>query len=45
MMAAASRAAGHPGAAEANAALLVSLATGEPLPSHDAVTAIVAARP
>ena len=44
-MAAASRDAGQPGAAEANAALLLSLATREPLPSHDAVAAIVAARP
>jgi len=44
-MAAASRAAGQPGAAEANAALVLALAEREPLPSHEALTAIVAARP
>jgi UDP-N-acetylglucosamine--N-acetylmuramyl-(pentapeptide) pyrophosphoryl-undecaprenol N-acetylglucosamine transferase len=44
-MAAASRAAGQPGAAQANAALLLALAEREPLPSHEALTMIVAARP
>ncbi|HEY8199359.1 MAG TPA: UDP-N-acetylglucosamine--N-acetylmuramyl-(pentapeptide) pyrophosphoryl-undecaprenol N-acetylglucosamine transferase [Candidatus Limnocylindrales bacterium] len=44
-MAAASREAGHPGAAEANAALLLALAEREPPPTHDAIRAIVAARP
>jgi UDP-N-acetylglucosamine--N-acetylmuramyl-(pentapeptide) pyrophosphoryl-undecaprenol N-acetylglucosamine transferase len=44
-MAAASRRAGHPGAAEANAALLLALAERAPLPAHEAVDAMVAARP
>lgn len=44
-MAAASRAAGHPGAAEANAVLLSALADRERLPSHDALAIIVAVRP
>ena len=44
-MAAASRDAGHPGAAAANAALLLALAERETLPTHDAIRAIVAARP
>ena len=44
-MAAASRRAGRPGAADANAALLLALADGRPLPSHEALGAIVAGRP
>jgi UDP-N-acetylglucosamine--N-acetylmuramyl-(pentapeptide) pyrophosphoryl-undecaprenol N-acetylglucosamine transferase len=41
----ASRQAGHPGAAEANAALLLALAERKAPPTHDAIRAIVAARP
>ena len=44
-MAAASRDVGHPGAAEANAALLLALAEREPPPTRDVISAIVAARP
>ncbi|MET1232470.1 MAG: UDP-N-acetylglucosamine--N-acetylmuramyl-(pentapeptide) pyrophosphoryl-undecaprenol N-acetylglucosamine transferase [Candidatus Limnocylindrales bacterium] len=44
-MAAASRAAGHPGAAAANAVLLSALADRRPLPSHDVLATIVGARP
>jgi UDP-N-acetylglucosamine--N-acetylmuramyl-(pentapeptide) pyrophosphoryl-undecaprenol N-acetylglucosamine transferase len=44
-MASASRAAGLPGAARANAALLLALAERRPLPSHDAIALLAAARP
>ena len=44
-MSAASRQAGHPGAADANAALLLALAEREALPSHETLTSIVEARP
>ncbi len=44
-MAAASRRAGQPGAADANAALVLALAGREPLPSHEVLGAIVAGRP
>jgi len=43
-MSAASRAAGQPGAADANAAVLLALAGRGSLPSHEAVAAIVSAR-
>ena len=43
-MAAASRGAGRPGAAKANAALLLALAAGQSLPSHAAVSDIVGSR-
>jgi len=44
-MGAASKGAGYPGAADANAALLLALAERESLPSHDALSAIATAQP
>jgi len=44
-MGAASQGAGDPGAADANAALLLALAERESLPSHDALSAIATAQP